>query len=106
MPEHGHTISSPCEPTLLTPSFGNHLFAYHLVLKHPHTNMIIIIVIHLHSKSRKKCHKNFENRFINKNLTSKNVLDLVFYMCKGGNPKILFRSQANLVTLFKRLDLI
>ena len=27
--------------TLLTPSFGNHLFQYHLVLKHPHTNMIL-----------------------------------------------------------------
>ena len=27
--------------TLLTPSFGNHLFAYHLVLKHPLTNMIL-----------------------------------------------------------------
>ena len=28
-------------PTLLTPSFGNHFCAYHLVLKHPHTNMIL-----------------------------------------------------------------
>ena len=27
--------------TLLTPSFGNHLFAYHLVLKHPLTNMTL-----------------------------------------------------------------
>ena len=47
------------------------------------------IVNLLHSKSRKKCHKNFENRFINKNLMPKNDLDQVFYMCKGGNPKIL-----------------
>ena len=47
------------------------------------------IVILLHSKSRKKCHKNFENRFINKNLSPKNDLDRVFYMCKGGNPKTL-----------------
>ena len=47
------------------------------------------IIIPLHSKSRKKCHKNFENRFTNKNLTPKSDLDLVFYMCKGGNPKIL-----------------
>ena len=43
----------------------------------------------LHSKSRKKCHKNFENRFINKNLTPKNDFDQVFYMCKGVNPKLL-----------------
>ena len=27
--------------TLLTPSFGNHRFEYNLVLKHPHTNMIL-----------------------------------------------------------------
>ena len=47
------------------------------------------IVILLHSKSLKKCHKNFGNRFINKNLMPKNDLDLVFYMCKGGNPKFL-----------------
>ena len=74
-------------PTLLTQSFGNHLFAYHLVLKHPHTNMILSSFCF---PSRKKCHKNFENRFINKNLTPKNDLDLVFYMCKlGGNQKIL-----------------
>ena len=47
------------------------------------------IVILLNSKSCKKCHKNFENRFINENLTPKNDLDLVFYMCNGGNPNIL-----------------
>ena len=47
------------------------------------------IVILFHSKSHKKCHKNFENRFINKNLMPRNDLDLVFYMCKGGIPKIL-----------------
>ena len=65
------------------------------------------IVIILHSVSRKKCHKNFENRFINKNLTPKNDLNLEFNMCKGRNPKILkFRILANLVTLFKCLDLI
>ena len=74
--------------TLLTPSFGNHLFAYHLVLKHPPTYKYDIGIL-LHSKSRKKCHKIFENRFINKNLTLNNHLGLVFYMCKGGYPKIL-----------------
>ena len=47
------------------------------------------IFILLHSKSHKKCRKNFENRFINKNSRPKNDLDLVFYMCKGGNPKSL-----------------
>ena len=37
----------------------------------------------------------------------KNDFDLVFYMCKGGNKKNLkFRILANLVTLFKHLDLI
>ena len=49
----------------------------------------MIVSSFLHSYSLKKCHKNFENRFMNKNLTSKNDLDQVFYMCKGGNPKIL-----------------
>ena len=63
------------------------LFANYLVLKHPLNKSDIIIF--LHSKSRKKCHKSFENRFINKNLTPKNDLVLVFYMCKGGNPKFL-----------------
>ena len=33
------------------------------------------IVIILHSVSRKKCHKNFENRFMNKNFTPKNDLN-------------------------------
>ena len=75
--------------TLLTPSFGNHLFANYLVLKHPLTNLILSSVILLHSKSPKKCHKNFEIQFINKNLRPKNDLDLVFYMYKGGNPKFL-----------------
>ena len=37
-----------------------------------------VIVILLHSKSCKKCHKNFENRLVNKNLTPQNDLDLVF----------------------------
>ena len=32
---------SKTQTTLLTPSFGNRLFACHLVLKHPHTNMIL-----------------------------------------------------------------
>ena len=36
-----HELSDKINITLLTPSFGNHLFAYHLVLKHPHTNMIL-----------------------------------------------------------------
>ena len=48
-----------------------------------------VCVMLLHSKSHKKCHKNFENWFIIENLTPKNDFDLVFYMCKGGNPKIL-----------------
>ena len=73
--------------TLLTQSFGNHLFAHHLVLKHPHTNMTFASFCI--SKSRKKYHKKFENQFKNENLTPKNDLELVFYMCKGGNPKIL-----------------
>ena len=47
------------------------------------------IAILLYSKSRKKCHKNFENQFINKNLTPKNDFDMVFYTCKGGNLKFL-----------------
>ena len=45
------------------------------------------IVILLHFKNRKNCHKNFENRFINKKITPQNDLDLIFYMCKGSNPK-------------------
>ena len=73
--------------TLLTPSFGNHLFEYHLVLKRHHTNNMILssFCIPNVAKSASK----IENGFINKNLTPKNDLDLVFYMCKGGNPKIL-----------------
>ena len=70
-------------PTLLTSSFGNHLFANHS--KTPTYKYDIAII--LHSKSRKKCKKKIENRFINKNLTPKNGLDLVFYMCKRGIPK-------------------
>ena len=31
------------DPTLLTPSFGNHLFACHLVLKHLHANIILSV---------------------------------------------------------------
>ena len=64
-----------------------HLFAYHLVLKHPHTNMILSSFCI--PKVVKSAEIFFENRFINKNLRPKNDLDLVFYMCKGGNPKIL-----------------
>ena len=30
------------DPTLLTPSFGNRLFAYHLVLNHPLINVILL----------------------------------------------------------------
>ena len=37
----------------------------------------------------KSATKFLKNRFINKNLMPKNDLDLVFYMCKGGNPEIL-----------------
>ena len=37
----------------------------------------------------KKTHKKSKNQFTNENLTPKNDLELVFYMCKGGNPKIL-----------------
>ena len=33
--------------------------------------------------------KKFENWLINVNVMPKNDLDLVFYMCKGGNPNIL-----------------
>ena len=81
---------SDLETTLLTPSFGNQLFAYHLVLKHPHTNMILSsFCFPKVTKSRKECHKTFANWFINKNLMPKNDLDLVFYMCKGGKNKIL-----------------
>ena len=29
------------DPSLHNPSFGTHLFAYHLVLEHTHTNMIL-----------------------------------------------------------------
>ena len=64
------------DATLLSPCFGNHLFANYLVIKHPLSNIVIL----LHSKSRKKCHKIFENRLINKNLMPENDLDLVFYM--------------------------
>ena len=81
------TVISEFETTLLTPSFGNHLFAYHLVLKHTHTNMILSSICI--PKVVKNATKKFEKQFINKNLTPKNDLDLVFYMCKGGNPKIL-----------------
>ena len=60
----------------------------------------------LHSKSLKKCHKNFEHRSTNKNLTPKNDHDQVFYMYKGGNPNV-FKSKilAYLGALFKRFDL-
>ena len=36
----------------------------------------------------KMCRKNFENRFTNKNLMSKNVFELGFCITKGDNPKI------------------
>ena len=74
--------------TLLTPSFGNHLFECNLVLKHPHVYKYDIVIL-LHSNSRKKCHKNFEIWFINNNLMPKNDLDLVFFMYNAGNPKNL-----------------
>ena len=41
-----------------------------------------------HSFSPKMCRKNSENRFTNKNLTSKNVFELGFCIGKGGNPNI------------------
>ena len=50
------------------------------------------LVILLHSKSPKKYHKNFENHLTNKNFKPKNDLDPVFYMYKGGNPKV-FKSK-------------
>ena len=50
----------------------------------------------------KKCHKNFENGYINKNLTAKNYLYLVFYMCTTNTFKILkFSILTNLATLYK-----
>ena len=67
----------------LTPSFGNHLFAAHLVLKHPHTNTCMIFSSFCIPKVVKFATKK------NENLTPKNDLDLVFYMGKMGNPKIL-----------------
>ena len=41
-----------------------------------------------HSFSPKMCRKTFENRFINKYLTSKNVFEYGFCIGKGDNPKI------------------
>ena len=57
--------------------------AFHLVPKH-----ICDLTSHLDPKldstSRKKCHKN-ENHLTNKNLKTKNDIDLVFCIYKGGN---------------------
>ena len=53
----------------------------------------------LHSKSLKKCHKNFENRLTNKDCMPQNDLDHVFCMYKGGNPKE-FKSNSSKVRDF------
>ena len=83
----------------VTPSFGNHLFTYHPVLKHPHTNMI------MSSLCMPKVVKS-ATKFL-KIGSQINDLDLgFFYMCKGGNPSLKLRILANLVNLFKDLDLI
>ena len=44
------------------------------------------LVIVLHSNCRKKWQKHFKNRSTYTNLIPKIDLDLVFCMCKGGNP--------------------
>ena len=61
----------------LTPNarfFSKRFFAYHHAVNHPHTNIILSFI----SFSPKMCHKNFENRFTNKHLTSKNVFEYRF----------------------------
>ena len=55
----------------------------------------------MYYKSHKKCHKNFENLFMNEHLTPRNDLDMVFYMCVGGyTKKCKFRIVANLESQF------
>ena len=48
-------------------SFRRMLYTYHQAMKHHHTNIIL-------SFCPKVCHKNFENRFTNKQLTSQNIV--------------------------------
>ena len=57
------------------------VFAFHLVPKH--LCGLTSRITKLDSMSRKKCHN--ENRLTNKNLKTKNDIDLVFCIYKGGN---------------------
>ena len=55
-------------------------------MRHPHTNIILsLFSIPLVLKCAAK---KIENRFTNKNLTSKNVFELGFCIGKGDDPKI------------------
>ena len=64
-------ITQNGESTPYARSFRRRFFAFRYAVNHPHTNIIMI----KHSFSPKMCRKNFENRFTNKTLTSKNVFE-------------------------------
>ena len=118
------------QPGVYVPLRALFLVAYHLVLKHPWQNVISSsfctpkvlmlfcislcsetplgkcdLVILLHSKSLKKCHKNFEHWLTNKKCTPKNDLDTAFCMYKGGNTKT-FKSKLWQIFGLKRLDFL
>ena len=67
--------------TLLTPSFGNHLFANYHVLKPPLTNLILSSFYFL--KVLKSAAKIMEIGSEIKKLTPKNNLDKFFFHCKN-----------------------
>ena len=74
--------------TVCTPSFRNYIFQNLTFLKHHRKNIYDHVII-LQPKSRKKCRKNFENRFINEIIMPKKYFEYAFCMCKGGNPNTL-----------------
>ena len=93
--------------TLLTPGFN--ILPCSLIPTYKYDLAII-----LHSKSLKKCHKNFENWLNNRNLKSKDDLDQVFCMCKGFiiiiiisvfEPVFLYRGLGFLTSLPRRRPL-
>ena len=89
------------ESTVQALSFRNCLLKSHFSEILPKYYDLILL---LHSKSLKKCHKKFENWFTNKNSIPQSLLEYGYFVFKGGNSKTVKLKGGNSKTIKLKVE--